>query len=203
MKIHVITQCTARKVNTTSRAVDLYASRPHKMLATAYRRARMRGDVTLWIVSAGYGLLRWDNVVAPYDITFANKRVGVVERMGQDLNLPQDLSRVLAGPGLKMVALGTDYMRACGLYHHHRCRWSSTLFLIPDGSKRIKGIQGGVRVAYDAGTAPTRYGVPQTGVKQALMSRWLNRGPAMWHRTAVMVRSAGPGAIWRDVDVVD
>lgn len=192
MTVHVITQCTARKADTALRAVDLYQSRPHRILAAAFRRARMRGDVVLWVVSAKYGLVRWDQVLAPYDKTFANMAARRLVVEGERMGLPAALNQLLQGPGLKVVGLGAAYLRACALDRTNRPQHGQSVFVLPYGSRRAAWVRHSNRVVYKNSSACPRYSQPSTGLKQSIMAAWLDRGPTAWAALSAHVRRHGP-----------
>lgn len=101
---------------TTAR--DLYAGQQHKRLLRGVRAAEDAGTpaVDLRIVSAGYGLVRADDTVAPYECTFKGMRRADLRAHAEAVGIPAAIREALSTPAdLTLVLLGDDYLEACGL----------------------------------------------------------------------------------------
>ena len=97
-------------------ARELYNGRQHSTLLEGIA-TRPDLEVDLKIVSAGYGLISGDQLVAPYEATFAElPKEESVER-GEILGIPSAMREALERTDcdLTMVILGEDYLRACSI----------------------------------------------------------------------------------------
>lgn len=165
MKITVVSSCTASKAIATpdqlrmedflkagshlqSRvdslaqfsmaAGNLYTGESHCRLRSGIQRASMKGaNVTHWIVSAGFGIVRSTAQLVPYDATFMQLdkkgRQTWRARLGLDLAIRQ----ILVEPAdLILLALGKTYLEACNLraVEHTGGR---TFALISQGSSQL------------------------------------------------------------------
>jgi hypothetical protein len=99
-------------------AEDLYSGLQHIRLMKGIRAAREAGklDVELQVLSAGYGLVSSDTMLAPYEATFAGMKGQELREWARALHVPQAISKVLAQPhDLTILLLGEDYLKACEL----------------------------------------------------------------------------------------
>jgi hypothetical protein len=109
-------------------AADLYMGDHWKAALRAYDLAsRYSSRTELWVISAGYGLIRASSQIKPYSATFANGSPDSVWRGGRDGSrdtcLRQWWGRVGSGPrladlvssrdkGMVVVAAGASYLSA-------------------------------------------------------------------------------------------
>jgi hypothetical protein len=71
-------------------------------------------DVRLAIVSAGYGVVSGEELLAPYECTFKGMPAPDRRAWADDLEVPEAVREVLAAPAaLSIVLLGDDYLEAC------------------------------------------------------------------------------------------
>jgi hypothetical protein len=106
------------------RAHDLYEGDHWHSVCEAYRLARQYSKrAELWVISAGYGLIRSDKLIKPYSATFANGSIDSVWRGPVDGDrksrlqkwwqaLPHDavLGDLLERDGVIVVAAGASYL---------------------------------------------------------------------------------------------
>src|SRR5947209_7609007 len=139
MKVLVVTQCTGSKARTSERqlrpddfldpnrmaqkerelaalrlpAEQMYTGMQHIDVRSGLQRLRDAGvDVTLSIVSAGYGLIPGDQEIAPYEATFQGANQRSIRERGRRLGIPQALRRAIADSEIVFVLLGKDYLTA-------------------------------------------------------------------------------------------
>ncbi len=102
MRRIVLVSCVKRKQKSSAKAKDLYTSTLFQSnLQYAYR---LKPDV-IYILSAKYGLVDLDQVIAPYDMTLntmfeSEKKTWarkVLDSLKQKANLEEDLFILLAG----------------------------------------------------------------------------------------------------------
>jgi hypothetical protein len=98
-------------------AEQLYTGQQHLRLMRGVHAARARGvDVTIWIVSAGYGVVSGDRYLAPYEATFNTMSRTESTSWANALNIPLTVKRILAEPAdYSFLLLGDRYMDACQL----------------------------------------------------------------------------------------
>ncbi len=121
--ILVVTSCTSLKAlgagDPPVPAERLYIGEQHRRLmrgVTSFRAASTRFDLDLRIVSAGHGLVRGDQLLGFYDMSFAGLGGATIERRAEALGIPVDVADLLSKPAaLILLLLGDDYMRASGL----------------------------------------------------------------------------------------
>jgi hypothetical protein len=136
--IRIITSCTSvksrtgssplsaadldqrRQIDPTSliQAEDLYQGQQHVRLMRGVRAMRSRNDfdVDLWILSAGYGLVRADTPLAPYECTFASMTRAQARKRARALAIPQQMRILLAeSSALTLLLLGEEYLAVCDL----------------------------------------------------------------------------------------
>lgn len=96
-------------------AERLYRGQHHVRLMRGVQAARDAGvDVDLRIVSAGYGLVRGEDELAPYECTFQGMGIGQRREWARHVDIPRSVKRALAEPcSLALILLGEDYLAAC------------------------------------------------------------------------------------------
>jgi hypothetical protein len=98
-------------------AERLYRGQQHLRLMRGVDAARQSGhEVSVSIVSAGYGLLEGDATVVPYECTFQDMRAPDRRAWADRLGLQTAVKRFLERDAdIAIVLLGDDYFDACGL----------------------------------------------------------------------------------------
>jgi len=102
MTTHVLISCVSKKLDRPAPAKDLYTS---PLFKSAYRYATSLKPDTIFILSAKYGLLSCDKVIAPYDETLNDMKASEVEawaktvltELTQKTDLKKDRFVFLAG----------------------------------------------------------------------------------------------------------
>jgi hypothetical protein len=133
--IHVHARESALSEHLTP-AEDIYSGMQHVRLMRGIKAARSgQGiDVTLKILSAGYGLVSADQKLAPYEATFIGMGKAEARAWARQLDIPTAIRGVLAEPyDLGLVLLGDDYLQACELDDQLNLG-GPTLFLCGKGS---------------------------------------------------------------------
>src|SRR4051812_31491044 len=99
-------------------AEDLYRGQQHLRLMRGVQAAREAAtiDVDLRIVSAGYGVVRGSESLAPYECTFQGMRRDRRREWARELAIPEATRTALATrTDLTVVLLGDEYLDSCGL----------------------------------------------------------------------------------------
>jgi len=99
----VLVSCCGPKLHNPSPAADIYTS---DLFRKSRRWAELHGD-EWFILSAKYGVLRPDDVIAPYDETLKTKTKS--EKALWNEKVTRDLRRLADGARLVVLA-GKDYM---------------------------------------------------------------------------------------------
>jgi len=102
MKTHVLISCVSKKLDRPAPAKDLYTS---TLFKSAYQYATSLKPDTIFVLSAKYGLLSCDKVIAPYDETLNDMKARQVEawakrvltELAQRTDLEKDHFVFLAG----------------------------------------------------------------------------------------------------------
>jgi hypothetical protein len=121
-------------------AKDLYRGRQFRTISNAVDQLLVdRPDIelSLHVVSAGYGLLASGDAVVPYEATLGSARREWMER-GRQLELPDRMKDLITSVDAAIIALGEAYLVACGLPHD----WStdaSVLYLSPKVTRVASG----------------------------------------------------------------
>ncbi len=98
-------------------ARDMYTGNQSRELVKGVDRLRsIQGlDVELSIVSAGFGILREEDLVPPYQCTFAGMRIAEILKRSTALSIATDFRSLCEGEfHLIYLALGKDYLIALG-----------------------------------------------------------------------------------------
>lgn len=99
-------------------AYVMYKGRQHNTLIRNANKARALGlDVSIDIVSAGFGLLSSEDVIVPYDYAFEGMKETEQAQRAHELNLPTIIRNWFEAPApLKIVILGKTYLNVLRLY---------------------------------------------------------------------------------------
>lgn len=99
-------------------AYELYRGQQHLRLMAGVERARERGlPVELLVASAGYGLVRGEEMLLPYECAFQGMRRAERRSWARRIGLPAAVRDALARPyRVALVLLGEDYLEACGFH---------------------------------------------------------------------------------------
>ncbi len=143
MRILILTSCTGQKTVQHERALtcedfargpawvetrereladllrparDLYSGQQHVRLLRGLDALAGRIETRLCIVSAGYGLVRAEQPLAPYECTFSGRPRADLRAWAERLGIPGAFRTLMAEPyDLCLLLLGDDYLSACGL----------------------------------------------------------------------------------------
>ena len=114
----VFRQLEARLKDYQTPAQDLYTGQQHLRLMEGWRHLDTpdQANLNLWIVSAGYGCIRDDRKIVPYELTFQGMKAKDLQKWSKHLSIPTDFRKIIAEPAeLILVLLGEPYLRALAL----------------------------------------------------------------------------------------
>jgi hypothetical protein len=103
-------------------AEDLYTGQQHVRLmrgVRALQEAQPDGgpvELSLWILSAGYGFVPGSQKLAPYEATFQGMKSKELRNWADKLQIPRDFRRIVSEAyDLGLILLGDSYLTACAL----------------------------------------------------------------------------------------
>jgi hypothetical protein len=104
--------------NFLTRAETLYTGQQHVRLMRGVEAFRSQDSneptLDLEILSAGYGLVNSENLLAPYEATFQGMRARQLRKWADTLKIPHAVRSSLADPyDLALILLGDGYLSAC------------------------------------------------------------------------------------------
>lgn len=109
-------RCKANLQSVQREAGRMYSGRQHRHLMRGVHQARRTSkaiSVELRIVSAFYGLLKEETLIAPYECTFSNMTQAEIRSWADELNVPEETQTFLADSSdLTLILLGTSYIEA-------------------------------------------------------------------------------------------
>jgi hypothetical protein len=108
VKKHPEMSCKAREMYTGNQAREL-------VQAVDLLRTISGMQVSLYIVSAGFGVLRENDTIPPYECSFNGMRKGEILERSSLLSIRQDFDRICEkNYDLSYVALGSNYLLSLG-----------------------------------------------------------------------------------------
>jgi len=202
MRILIITSCTGEKVvgsdrqltaedfkmgktHVTNRekklkdllrsAREMYSGEQHVRLMRGVEESRKSGknQIDLHVLSAGYGLIPEDRMVAPYEITFATMKTKELREWADTLHVAEDFRKVVSAPyDFAMILLGDNYLTACAL--DAKLKFGGPTFLLCGTGMAKKLPQlANVRVVPISNPEAKRFSCGLIGLKGELASRVL------------------------------
>lgn len=97
-------------------AGEMYTGLQHRYLMDGVRTVRKWKDgfdIDVAIISAGYGVVAEDDVIAPYERAFNGKPKAEIRELSDRLDIPEESRQFLAEPAdLILVLLGGKYLHA-------------------------------------------------------------------------------------------
>ncbi|WP_020602249.1 tRNA-guanine transglycosylase DpdA [Spirosoma spitsbergense] len=204
MKIQIITACTGEKAINHDRALifsdfeagaDKIKEReaelepllmPAASLYTGQQHVRLMKGITesllntgiqaeLFILSAGYGLIRSDRHIAPYEVTFATMKKKDLNSWSSFLNVPSDFRQTVQTPyDFSLILLGDNYLEACQLTGDVQFGGPTILFCGASAAKKMPKL-GNLKVVPLTNKEAKRFSCGLVGLKGELAARVLSR----------------------------
>ena len=162
---------------TLTPAEDLYSGQQHVRLMRGVRALResQAFTVDLWILSAGYGLVRARRKLASYEATFHGMKSAELRRWADALNVPADVRRVLASEyHIALVLLGDEYLKACAFGADVQLGGLTLLFCGVNTAKRLPRMPN-LRPVVLSTPEATRFSCGLVGLKGEVGSRLLTK----------------------------
>ena len=159
-------------------AGEIYSGEQHVRLmrgVSAMRSALEAGPspIELHILSAGYGLIPENRVVAPYEITFATMKSKELRDWADSLQVPEDFRKTVAKPyDFGLILLGDNYLMACALDSSVKFGGPTLLFCGTGMAKKLPTLAN-VRVVPVSNPEAKRFSCGLVGLKGELAARAL------------------------------
>jgi queuine/archaeosine tRNA-ribosyltransferase len=159
-------------------AGEIYSGEQHVRLMRGVSAMRSTLDagpspIELHILSAGYGLIPEDRVVAPYEITFATMKSKELRDWADSLQVPEDFRKTVAKPyEFGLILLGDNYLTACALDSSVKFGGPTLLFCGTGMAKKLPTLAN-VRVVPVSNPEAKRFSCGLVGLKGELAARVL------------------------------
>ena len=154
-------------------AGEMYTGQQHVRLmrgVTACREGKT-AKVDPWVLSAGYGMIPEDRMIAPYECTFRGMKVGEIRSLADVLHVPVDFRNVVSQEyDLGLILLGDSYLRACDLTQDVAFG-GPTLFFCGTGMQKKLSVIDRVKIVTLSNAEATRFPCGLIGLKGELAHR--------------------------------
>lgn len=156
-------------------AGEMYTGMQHIQLmegVRTLRKALEKPVIDVVIISAGYGLIPEDRVIAPYEVTFNTMKGHEIDAWAKRLKIHQSLEKIISDYDLIFVLLGEKYLRAISLpiTLYEEQTW---IFLAPGScSNLIKTSDPQAFVLPLTNAEAKRYGFGSVGLKGFLFKQF-------------------------------
>lgn len=161
-----------------TRAGEIYSGEQHVRLmrgVSALRSQRSGVEITVQILSAGYGLIPENRKIAPYECTFATMGSKDIRSWGEALKVPRDFRSAIAAPyDLALILLGDNYLQACQLDCAVKLGGPAILFCGNNQAKILPRIAN-LRVVTLSNEEAKRFSCGLVGLKGELAARLLKK----------------------------
>lgn len=156
-------------------ASQLYSGQQHVRLLRGLTSVNGAFTVDLFILSAGYGLVRAERLLAPYECTFAGMSAVSLRKWADRLAIPESVRAALAPPyDLALILLGDSYIKACALDDSLKLG-GLTLLLCGQGAARRLPSLPLLRIVPASTPEASLFRCPLVGLKGELAARLLSR----------------------------
>lgn len=159
------------------RADELYTGMQHKRLMRGIEVVRQTPsfELDLRVLSAGYGLVKADQMLAPYEATFAGMKKDAIHQWGRQLLINDHMREALAQPhDLALVLLGDNYLAACELDDDIVLGGPIIFLCGAAAAKRLPKIEG-LHTVVLANAHTSRFACGLVGIKGEVVARVLSR----------------------------
>ncbi len=160
------------------KAGEMYTGEQHVRLmrgVSAFRSSGSNSDssLALHVLSAGYGIIPEERVIAPYEVTFATMKAKEIDAWSMTLGVPEDFRRLVSQTyDLGLILLGDNYLRACQLDETVQFGGPTILFCGAGMAKKLPTLAN-VRVIPISNPEAKRFSCGLVGLKGELAARIL------------------------------
>jgi hypothetical protein len=160
-------------------AGEIYTGEQHVRLMRGVSAIRTAGkpksgnELTLHILSAGYGVIPENRSVAPYETTFATMKTKQLRDWADALNVPEDFRQTVVWKyDLGLILLGDHYLSACSLDAAVHFGGPTILFCGTGMAKKLPALKN-VRIMPVSIPEAKRFSCGLVGLKGELAARLL------------------------------
>jgi len=153
-------------------AAEMYTGWQHRYLMDGINTLRDEFGhdfVDVQIVSAGYGLIKADRLICPYDVTFNDMSKTKAREWARHLGVHSNVRTALEDVEVAIFLLGSRYLDAIDVPIAARNGQRLIFLAKPSESKRLAG--AGV-VIVPAGKSETKYGAGLVALKGKMFERF-------------------------------
>ena len=161
-------------------ATELYRGALNISVTSAVRQLRENFTVGYYIVSAGFGIVNENDIVPPYDCSFATMGKSLIVERAEQLEIPQDFKAIVEKeqPDLIYLAMGRNYMLALGEWDTQLpCK---TIAFIPSASDKVITLPADhliVKEVSSIGSLPIHGVIGYKGDLLLITTRYLKNNP--------------------------
>ena len=122
-------------------AAKMYTGQQHKLVLEGLEQVRgdcAESDIDLSIISAGYGLLRADEPIVPYDVTFTGLSVKELRARSDILGIHRKVGNLIKGYELVFLLLEKEYVDALKLPFEDPSEATQIILAPPSWNQRIR-----------------------------------------------------------------
>lgn len=160
MKLLIITSCTSKKSlpaildmddiiygkdhHIKKKAEDLYTGSQHVNLMAGINSFREfyqnRHSIDLRIISAGFGIIKGDDEIPSYEVTFNGMSKNDLLKWSEYLNIPRDFSSIILAKDYDyaFILLGKQYLLACDIKEELGFYSNVYAFVSPDSKSLVQ-----------------------------------------------------------------
>jgi len=128
--------------------------------------------VDVAILSAGYGLIKENLAIAPYEVTFNGMKGHEVDSWAQHLNVHESLEQTVQGYDLIFLLLGDNYLRAIKLPVETKPNQTIIALTSQGSAKLVKGLSAKTFVFPLTNQDAQKYSYGLVGLKGFLFKRF-------------------------------
>lgn len=163
LKIDILTQCTAAKLDVRASAEELYVGKQHEALMRGvlkFRKTERCDWCRIHVVSAKHGFVHGEQTLDPYERTFTNRGLQYIRAQADELQLPSVAARWWrwSEPDLKVMLLGNEYLEACAFDWERPPTCPTVVMCSPSWAARIPQQLRDVSVVSLGNAEAKRYG---------------------------------------------
>jgi len=161
-----------------TQAAKLYSGQQHVRLMRGIETIASQRppelDISLYILSAAYGLVRANRKLAPYEVTFSGMRKTALREWADELNIPRAFRKALSAPyDLGLILLGGSYLEACDLPTDITVGGPTLFFCSASRAKKIPS-SSSIRAVPLTNEHAKRFSCGLVGLKGEVTSRLLD-----------------------------
>lgn len=164
------------------KAEVLYTGQQHVRLMRGVQAIREHGSnngsplrLDLWVLSAGYGLVPGDRVLAPYECTFQGMKSKELRKWADELKVPEQFRNLVKSKyDLALVLLGDSYLTACAIDASVQFG-GPTFLLCGNGAAKRLPRHPKLKLAVVSNPDAKRFSCPLVSLKGEIATRLLSR----------------------------